>query len=412
MSRLMFIFRGLGVGGVESVIVNLCKGLSNHERYVLLLHDDVRCPVQAKTISINSRFEFVHVLFKIKRIKREINPHYVISANEPFNLFNVLTKVSGQRTILSFHGHKTKFLSSSEGLVRGILWRCYQALRCWYYKFIFKRLYNKADLLVAVSRGVAKDLVDNFGADPSKVRVIYNPFLIEDIEFLSQESLGEYEPIFNFPVIITVGRLARSKGQWHLLRVFRPLKDRYPSLKLVILGEGKLKGYLVDLSSRLGLKTHVWDRDALTDDYDVYFLGFQRNPFKFLSRSKLFVLPSLGEGLSNALIEAMASSLPVISADCRSGPREILAPDTDLDKQAEGVEFAPYGVLMPPFDGKLRSANDPLDDVELMWVSVLDRLLTDEELRKSYSLRARQRALDFSLERIVKEWERVFSMPY
>jgi glycosyltransferase involved in cell wall biosynthesis len=83
-----------------------------------------------------------------------------------------------------------------------------------------------------------------------------------------------------------------------LLRVFKALKEKHKALKLVILAEGELKDYLVGLSEELGLKTYVWDRDKLSERFDVYFLGFQKNPFKFIARSKLFVFPSLGRSYS------------------------------------------------------------------------------------------------------------------
>ncbi len=78
---------------------------------------------------------------------------------------------------------------------------------------------------------------------------------------------------------------------WYLLRVFKALKEKHEDLKLVILGEGDLKDYLVGLSEGLGLKAYVWDRDALSESFNVYFLGFQKDPFKFIARSKLFVFP-------------------------------------------------------------------------------------------------------------------------
>jgi len=83
-----------------------------------------------------------------------------------------------------------------------------------------KRFYNKADLLIAVSKGVELDLVKNFGINSEKIITIYNPVLLEEIERFSKEKLFEYEDIFKHQVIITAGRLKRQKGQWYLLRIF------------------------------------------------------------------------------------------------------------------------------------------------------------------------------------------------
>lgn len=192
-----------------------------------------------------------------------------------------------------------------------------------------------------------------------------------------------------------------------MLRVFKALKEKHKDLKLVILGEGELKDYLVGLSEELGLKTYVWDRDALSESFDVYFLGFQKNPFKFMARSKLFVFPSLWEGFGNVLVEAMACGVPVVSSDCRGGPREILAPNTDFHYQTQKPEFAEYGVLMPVFEIKYKTANEPLEEREIMWVETIDKLLEDESLRKHYSEKAKQRAEDFKIEKIVQKWKEV-----
>ena len=198
----------------------------------------------------------------------------------------------------------------------------------------------------------------------------------------------------------------KQKGQWYLLRVFKALKEKHKDLKLVILGERELKDYLVKLSQELRLKTYVWDRDKLSESFDVYFLGFQKNPFKFIARSKLFVFPSLWEGFGNVLVEAMACGVCVVSSDCRSGPREILAPNTDFNYQAQKPEFAEYGILMPVFEVKYKTAKEPLEEREIMWVEMIDTLLNNDSLRKHYSEKAKQRAEDFRIEKIVEEWNR------
>jgi Glycosyltransferase len=273
-------------------------------------------------------------------------------------------------------------------------------------KLLVRILYPKANLIIAVSYGVKQSLI-NLGLEEEKIKVIYNPYPIDEIRELAREPLGSYEEIFKEPVLITAGRLTKQKGQWYLIRVFKALKEKHKDLKLVILGEGELKDYLVKLSEELGLKTYVWDRDELSESFDVYFLGFQKNPFKFIARSKLFVFPSLWEGFPNALVEAMTCGVCVVSSDCRSGPREILAPNTDFNYQTQKPEFAEYGILMLVFEVKYKNANEPLDEREIMWVETIDKLLEDENLRKNYSEKAKQRAEDFRIEKIVQEWKEV-----
>jgi glycosyltransferase involved in cell wall biosynthesis len=410
--KVMFIIPHLGSGGAERVVVNLCNGLADYERIVLIFENIIKHNIDAQIISINSPatqnlfkklLNFPVRYLKIRKLKEEIKPDFVVSLLEPANLFNVLTKISNQKTILSFRSNYTATLLEDPFFGKGITRSILKTI----YTLALKTIYNRADLLIALSKGVAEDLIKNYGINSNKVKAIYNPYPIDEIRELAKEPLGSYEEIFKHPVLITAGRLTKPKGQWYLLRIFKVLKEKHKDLKLVILGEGELKDYLVKLSQELGLKTYVWDRDKLSESFDVYFLGFQKNPFKFIARSKLFVFPSLWEGFGNVLVEAMACGMPVVSSDCRSGPREILAPNTDFDYQTPKPEFAEYGVLMPVFEIKYKIANEPLEEREIMWVETIDKLLEDESLRKSYSEKAKQRAEDFRIEKIVQEWKEV-----
>jgi len=75
-------------------------------------------------------------------------------------------------------------------------------------------------------------------------------------------------------------------------------------------------------------------------------------------------LSSSWEGFPNVLIEALACEIPIISTDCKSGPREILAPETDFNYQTSKPEFGKYGILMPVFDNKFKNTSEPLDERE------------------------------------------------
>ena len=63
---------------------------------------------------------------------------------------------------------------------------------------------------------------------------------------------------------------------------------------------------------------------GLRDRRSVHFMGFDVNPYRYLSRSRVFALTSRFEGFPNALAEAMICGLPVVACDCKTGPREIL----------------------------------------------------------------------------------------
>src|SRR5699024_1090823 len=174
----------------------------------------------------------------------------------------------------------------------------------------------------------------------------------------------------------------------------KKVKEDVPNANLVILGDGKLKDELKKLANELGVL------DSL------YFLGFQSNPFKFIAESKVFVLSSLYEGFPNALAEAMACGVPVVSTDCLSGPREIIAPkefytnyfNYELDNDR-------YGLLVPVFDGQWHDSNESLTAEEEVMANTLIQLLQDGEINHYFSKKSQERIQDFKINKHIKQWE-------
>jgi glycosyltransferase involved in cell wall biosynthesis len=395
--QIYFLLNSLAGGGAEAVAVRLSEHIPIAK--FILVEKDVKYQVNKEVIFLSGHSIKTNSILKTLCIplyayelsnKVEYNS-IIISFLERANFVNIVSKFFKKH--IAIISVRTNLNTSRTGI---------KSLN----NYLVKVLYPKADLIIAVSYGVKQSLI-SLGIEEETIKVIYNPYPIDEIGELAKEPLGSYEEIFKHPVLITAGRLTKPKGQWYLLRIFKVLKEKHKDLKLLILGEGELKDYLVKLSEELELKTYVWGRDELSESFDVYFLGFQKNPFKFIARSKLFAFPSLWEGFPNALVEAMACGVPVVSSDCRSGPREILAPDTDFNYQTQKPEFSEYGVLMPVFEVKYKSAEEPLGEKEMMWVETIDKLLEDEGLRKHYSEKAKQRAEDFRIEKIVEEWKEV-----
>ncbi|MCX8128202.1 MAG: glycosyltransferase [Synergistetes bacterium] len=395
---MYFLINSLAGGGAEKVVVNLMKVFPVSK--VFLLEKDVKYQVpEEKMFFLSNHTNKTSPLWKslfipiysLRLAKNLSDQDLVLSMLERANYVNIVSS----------------FFSKHKAVVSVRMSQIFGRPKWHPYNILSRLLYPKAHLLVCVSRGIAKELEFHYSVPREKIRVIYNPIYFDEISLGVREDLGEHCGIFSYPVLITVGRLTKQKGQWYLLRIFKALKCDFPDLKLVILGDGELKDYLVKLSEELNLRTYLWDRDELSSGFDVYFLGFHRNPFKFVSNSTLFLFPSLWEGLPNVLVEALACGVPVISSDCRSGPREVLAPDTDFEYQTEVPEFADYGVLMPVFDGSFKGASEPLDDKERMWVDVVKKLLLDEGLRKGYSQKGKERAKDFDIKVIAKKWQEV-----
>ena len=174
-----------------------------------------------------------------------------------------------------------------------------------------RRRYQVMDRLIAVSEQVRRDLQTRLLVDPSKITVIPNGIDLVEVERLGREPMTHawFDPD-QPPVIIGTGRLTHQKGFDVLLRAFALARARCP-MRLIILGKGPEQGRLQALAEHLGI------------DSDVHLRGHVDNPLPYLRRAALFVLPSRWEGLSNALLEALASGTPMVATRC-TGSTELL----------------------------------------------------------------------------------------
>ena len=178
---------------------------------------------------------------------------------------------------------------------------------------LIRHAYPRLDAVVAVSGGVAAELCRATGLPETAVRTIYNPVVSPAVAERAAAPLDHpwFAPERTCPVLLGVGRLAGLKDFPTLLRAFARLRAQRPC-RLVILGDGPHRRRLHRLARRLGVAG------------DVDLPGWAANPYAYDARADLFVLSSRGEGLPNALLEAMAVGCPVVSTDCPSGPHEIL----------------------------------------------------------------------------------------
>lgn len=234
---------------------------------------------------------------------------------------------------------------------------------------LMRRFYPQADDIVAVSHGVARDMVLTMGLPLARLRVIYNPTVIPELFAKAREPVREpWLAAGQPPVILGVGRLGQEKDFATLMRAFAQVRQQRPA-RLIILGEGVERHRLEALVSDLHLKDQV----ALP--------GFVANPYAYMARAEVFVLSSVFEGLPNTLIEAMACETSVVSTDCQSGPREIL-------------EDGLYGRLTP--------VGDPQALAEAI-LATLDNPTDPEHLRR--------RADMFSLETVVGQYLEALNVP-
>ena len=172
-------------------------------------------------------------------------------------------------------------------------------------------LYTMADAVVGVTQAVCDYSRRVDFAPPSRVRLIYNCAREEYFPSPRREpSLRPHSSDFAF---LLVGRLVEVKNHERLLRAFAQVVSKRPQATLSIVGEGPLRERLQVLLKNAGLESRV------------KLLGFRADVREQLLASDAFLLPSLAEGCSISLIEAMATGVPVLGSDV-PGIREVMGP--------------------------------------------------------------------------------------
>lgn len=252
---------------------------------------------------------------------------------------------------------------------------------------------KRTDQVLCCSKAMAEEVKRLYGAQD--VLAIWNPCDIEGIRLKMGNGIPEqYKELFcdDEQRIVSMGRQDDVKGFWHLIKAFRRVQEEHPDTRLVIVGEGGFEEYQ-ELARALGILPKVT------------FTGMQRDPFPFLASGRIYVLSSISEGLPNALVEALAAGLAVVSVNCRSGPAEILHGDWEQVQDLRTTVHADHGILTPPLspDKDLRVEMEGgrvcLEKEEEELAQAISELLEDRTLCQRYREKAVERALDFSMER-------------
>jgi len=233
---------------------------------------------------------------------------------------------------------------------------------------IMRVCFAAADLIIATSHGVARDLTSAFGIDPEQIRVLANPVDLDRVRAAMAEPIDiAVLPPGDAPLIVAAGRLAEAKNYPLMIEAFATLRQQMPA-RLCILGQGELDAEVRQLIAASGLSG------------SVSLAGFQANPWKYIAKADVFLLTSRYEGFGNVLIEAMALAVPVV-ATASAGTRDIVD----------------HGV-----DGLLVDSHTP----EAV-TAALRRVLENRDLRASLSSQAAASAEQFSAPRVIARYDQV-----
>lgn len=363
---VLHVIHHLVVGGMENGLVNLINRMPPQRvRHMVVCiedHSDFGQRIQRPDVEVlamhRSRIGIWSVRRRLFELCRRVGPT-IVHTRGPSGLDALLpARLAGVRhTVHGEHGWDVTDL-------HGKSWK----------PMLLRRLHSPlVSRYVTVSKDLQRYLVDRVGIAERRITQIYNGVDTDRFHPGADGRETVFPPGFAEPeaiVIGTVGRIQPVKDQATLLRAFAELLRRWPDLeprlRLVIVGDGPLMKDLRSLAGTLRIADRTWMAGAASNVADL------------MRRLDLFVLPSLNEGISNTILEAMASGLPVI-ATAVGGNMEL------VDEGRTGRLFAPQ-------------------DVSALTGLLADYVI-DEQLRRSHAQAARETAMQkFGLGAMVSDY--------
>ncbi|PTN11412.1 TIGR03088 family PEP-CTERM/XrtA system glycosyltransferase [Nitrosomonas aestuarii] len=316
------IIHRLDVGGLENGLVNLINKIPRERyRHVIIClenYTDYRYRIireDVEIIALNKRAGYdIKLYYKLFKVLRELKPDIVHTRNLAALEAQLIAVAA--RIKVRIHSEHGRDISDLKG-------------ENYKYNLLRKIIYPFVDHFITVSRDLEAWLVNLLGVSSNRISQIYNgvdnhrfsPGVPKNCELSPKDFFTE-----NTFVIGSVGRLEAVKDYPNLVRSFLLILEKMPDarkyLRLIIVGNGSARDECVSLVQKAYAEDIVW------------FPGERSDIPEFMRMMNVFVLPSLGEGISNTILEAMSSGLPVVA--------------TRVGGNVELVEEARTGMLIAP----------------------------------------------------------------
>ncbi|MEM6316943.1 MAG: glycosyltransferase [Bacteroidota bacterium] len=328
--KIAFLLTSLVSGGEERTASVLAKTLAQREELIVVLFNkpiDFQLPDDIPVHVLRPEYRWrvwrlvtlVSIVWQYYRFcQREGITHSIAFDSLP-NFVNALIKMLGWRGVAVLRESNHVSTRYPANTFRGQLFR-----------WLIKKLYPKANQVLVNANRIGEDLRKNYKVQ-IPIHLSLNPLDLPYIQKSTETDLTSAIEPFTF---VHVGMFRAQKNHHLLLQAFSQLRDL--PVRLWIVG----KGDLADTIKQQIINLRLEEKVALK--------GFHANPYPFMANADCMVLSSNYEGAPNVLSEGLACCLPIISTDCPTGPREIIAPNTPPNKRVQTeIELAEYGILTP-----------------------------------------------------------------
>lgn len=388
--NLMLMVPMLHQGGFERVCVKTARLMQDYYNVFILIFSSkdinydvsglnvIDIDIPARKGTLNKVINVFKRVSKVRKLKKELKIDISYSFGSSANYVNVLSR-------------------AKEKVLTGL--RCQTDMESTRQVKLFC---GRSDQVLSCSKEIVRQLERNF--DYTRSTFIYNPLDVKDVEEKGSEEIADYPFTGDNVVISLMARNDYIKGIWHLVKAFAIAAKDYPQARLMVLGAGKFDKY-IELASALG----IGDK--------VFFPGVRKNPFPYVKASDIYVCSSNHEGFPNAVLEAMALKKPLISTDCKTGPREILLSEKEYEDLigripdgssiTEPVE-GEFGILVPDMDEHENFDPEVITEGEKLLADKIKKLIASKELRDEYSKKAYERALFYTPDRYKDSIHEIF----
>jgi len=361
MKKVLFLTNNLAGGGAERVLVNLVNNMDKNT-YEVTLRVLINKGDNKYNLEPSIKYEYI-----FKRNFRGINYLHLLPSRY---IYNKVAHGDFDVIIVYLHGVLTKIVSKAPKTQKAIAYLHADMTKSPFMKSFrnnkqIHKCFDSYDAIVSVSKSVQESFRKVTGIS-RKLYIKYNTFAVKEILNASNEPISSDIFEANSIKLCSVGKLDSVKGYDRLLRILKRLKDNQINFKLVIVGEG---------SERAGLERYI---NANNLEEQIVLVGYDKNPYKYISKCDLFVCSSYSEGFSSVVAECIILGVPVITTRC-AGMSEILGDNNE------------YGVIVENDERSLYCG--------------LKEIISNKEKLRYFAQKAKERSSFFNTQRSVREVE-------
>jgi len=322
--NITVFIQNFNIGGAENTSVKIANELfeNNYKiRIICLNKSGILIDRVNKNIPIIElgKKNIFSSFFKFHKYFNKNEKNIIFSSIINLNIFLCLYKV--------FFSNYIKIIVRESNSNRSFYFRNHKSIKKSILFFLRFFLYNKANLVIAPSEGVKKELLNLFFINSKKIIKLYNPMDINYIINKSNEKLKSNFFKNELIKFLSVGRLTKQKNHKMLIETMSLIKKANYEFICLIVGSGKQRNKLIELIYKMNLEKNIFIVDHLDDLYSN------------IKNADIFISTSLWEGMPNNLIEAYIIGTKIIATDCEHGPYEILGDSKELIKSFNSINL-------------------------------------------------------------------------